>query len=89
MWLLHSCIDDHAFLECQVGSQGKLVLGPSQHMLDVLIIQESCEIPLLLALLQQSRPIIHQNHQMTQFKGCLGVRLLDGNILLPILQEEV
>lgn len=60
-------------------------------MLDILVVDESREIALLLTLFEQARGVIHQDHQMAQLEHSLplGVLLLDGDVIFAILQEKV
>lgn len=84
-----SSINDHPPLKIHIGSHTKLLLGPSKHPLNILIIDKPRKAPLVLALLQQPGGVVHQHHQVAQLELSLLVLLLDGDIVFAVLQEEV
>lgn len=59
-----SCIDYHPLLEGHIRTHTELVLRPAQHALNVLVIDESREVGLFLASLEQPRGIVENDDQV-------------------------
>lgn len=88
---IKSCIDNHPLLESHIRTHIKLILGPTQHTLNILIVDEPSKVALLLASLEQPGGIVENDDQVAKFKkgGGLLLLFLQSDIVLSILQEEV